>query len=63
MSLQSLYDRLVKKPQEEKGVRLVNNPFTLGSDVVDESGKVLFSGDDISCAVYINQLPNKPPKP
>jgi hypothetical protein len=57
MSLQDLYNKIVKKPQEEKGVLIKDNPFTLGSYVVElKTGKVLFSGDAISCAVFVNNF-------
>jgi len=45
--------RVSKDLETITGLRIVNNPYTLGCDVVDRNNKVHLSGDPIKCAAFI----------
>jgi hypothetical protein len=54
MGLIELYNK-IKEQERTKGIKLKYNPYSLSSYVVDTgTGKVLFTGDAISCQVFIN---------
>jgi len=45
--------------RKRTGLSVIQNPYTLGADVVDIHNKRLFSGDDISCWAFIMRYDEK----
>jgi len=50
--MNNLFDD-IKMIEEATGLRTRENMFTMGTDVVNTEGKVVFSGDAISCASFV----------
>ena len=49
---------LLKKIQEQRertGLRIIDNPYTLGADVINNNGKKVYSGDNVSCQLFVSK--------
>lgn len=50
----------IKKQEEITGLRILDNPYTLGADIIYiKTGKVIFSSDNITCQVFVNKIEQK----